>query len=276
MKIFALISLTFRELVARLTIIILAGISTVIIIFTLLSVSARETPDGLTLLVFGNPASAPVPADQFAGLVRLSQAGLAGGLFVGIILFGVFATAGVIPDTLDKGTVELFLSKPMARWELLLGRYLGAVAVVLANVIYFIGALWCIMGVRLGVWNTAFLLSSFTITFVFAALFSVVSLLGVLTRNTAIAVIGAFLYLIVVASGLYHRETLLFLFSDNSIYRGGLDLLYYILPQTSALQDAVQQHIVQQTIDWKPFAQSFLSSAGIFLLGAFFLHRKDF
>ena len=276
MKILALISHTFRELAARLTLIVLAGISTLILLVVALSVSSSETADGKTLMVFGNPSGPPVSADQFARLVQLFEATAAGGLFLGVIVFGVFATAGIIPDTLERGIVDLYLSKPIARWQLLLGRTLGAIAVMLANVLYFIGGLWLIMGARLGVWNTPFLLSAFTLTLVFSALYSVVVFLGVATRNTAIAIIGAFLYLIGVAALLYHRESFLFLFSSNTVYRGFFDVLYALLPQTSAMQDAVKQQIMNLPMDWKPFAQSVLSSAAIFLCGACVLRKRDF
>ena len=276
MKILVLILHTFRELIAKLTLIFLAGISTIAILGILLSVSAAWSSEGVTLLLFGNPASPPVPAEKFVDMVRMLQAGAAGGLFMGVVLFGVFATAGVIPDTLERGTVDLYLSKPIARWQLLLGRYLGGVGVVLANILYFIGALWLIMGIRLGVWNIQFFFAAFTMSFVFAVLFAIVTLVGVASRNTAIAIISAFLYLMVISAALYHRESSLYFLSGNSIYRGALDGLYYLLPQTSAMQDQVQQQIVSQSMDWRPFAQSLLSSTAIFFWAAFILKRKDF
>ena len=277
MKIFALITHTLRELIAKATLLFLAGISTLIILVLTLSLSSKESSDGMTIIVFGNPIGPAIPAEKMIELVQLFQSGLAAGLFAGVVLFGVFATAGIIPDMLEKGTVDLYLSKPIARWELLLGKYLGAIVVVLANAIYFIGALWLIFGLKLGVWNVQFLLSAFTLTFVFACLFSIVAHLGVASRNMAISIIGGFLYLFVISGALYHRERLLYLVSDNSLYRGIVDGLYYLLPQLSAMQDnIIKQQITQQTMDWKPFVQSLLSSAVIFGGGIIILRRKDF
>ena len=276
MKILALITHTFRELTAKATLIVLASISTLIIVFVLLAISARETEGGITLLLFGNPMGLEMPLEKFSEFIEGMESTFAGGLFGGLVLFGVFATAGIVPDMLEKGTVDLYLSKPIARWELLLGKYLGAVTVVFANVLYFIGALWLIFGVKLGVWNVQFLLSVFTLTFVFASLYSIVANLGVASRNTAISIIGAFLYLFVVSGLLEHRARTLYLVSENSIYRTFIDCLYYALPQLSSVQDEIKQQITHETVRWEPFLQCLVSSMVIFAGGASILRKRDF
>ena len=276
MKILALITQTLHELSAKATLIVLASISTFIIIGTSLAVSSGSSADGETLMLFGNAITPPTTAENLGGLIRQMQAGMAGGLFAGVILFGVFATAGIVPDTLEKGTVDLYLSKPIARWELLLGRSLGAVAVMLVNILYFIGAIWLLFGLKIGYWNHSLLLAALTMAFVFASLFSIVAFLGVLSRNMAIPIIGAFLYLLIIGSVLESREHGLYLISENVIYRGAIDGLYYLLPQLSAMQRVVSQLITQASVDWKPFVQSILSSALIFGGAAAMLHRKDF
>ncbi|MEK7672159.1 MAG: ABC transporter permease subunit, partial [Bacteroidota bacterium] len=161
MKLLTLILATFRELFSKATLYVLLGISTLILLVMLMSISSEKSDEGIILKVFGNPTSpAPVPIEQFETLVYGIQTGLAKGLFVGIMLFGVFATASIIPDSMEKGTVDLYLSKPIARWELLLGKYLGAVAVMFASILYFIGGLWLVFGLRIGIWNLQFLFSA--------------------------------------------------------------------------------------------------------------------
>ncbi len=276
MKILTLIVMTLRELIAKATMIVLAGISTIIIIGTFLAVSSQQTADGIVLTVFGNPAGPPVSEENLRALVETWQAAMANGLFSGIVLFGVFATSGIIPETLEKGTVDLYLSKPIARWELLLGKYLGAVSVMFVNIMYFIGILWVVFGMKLGVWNLQFLLSIFTLTFLFAGLFSIVAFLGVLSRNMAITIIGAFLYLIVIGNALQSREFGLYLLWTNPIYRGGIDGLYYIFPQLAAVQQNIMKLISHQEADWKPFLQALLSSGLLFGGGAALLQKRDF
>ncbi|HEX7572658.1 MAG TPA: ABC transporter permease subunit, partial [Bacteroidota bacterium] len=228
MKIITLVRGTIRELAAKATLYVLAGISTLMLIFAALAIGADSTADGMSITFFGKPASPPVTHETLADLAGKLEAGFAGGLFFGVVVFGVFGTAGVIPDALEKGTVDLYLSKPIARWQLLLGKYLGSVTVMFLNILYFIGGLWLIVGVKVGVWNTQFLLSSFLLTYVFASLYAVVALFGVVSRNMAIAIIAGILYLLLVAGPLESRQTGLYLLSESGIYRGILDGLYYI------------------------------------------------
>ena len=276
MKIFTLVLATFRELLSKATLYILLGISTIILLGMLLCVSSEQSDDGIVLKVFGNPTSpVPVPREQFEQLVFAMQTGLAKGLFFGIMLFGVFATASIIPDSLEKGTVVLYLSKPLARWELLLGKYLGAAAVMFACILIFIGGLWLVFGVKAGVWNSQFLLSSVTMSFMFACIFSIVLFLGVLFHNTAIPIIGCFLFLAVIDNVLENRK-IIFGFTQNKTLHGVLDGLYYILPQISAMQKNVADQIMHEEMSWKPFAQALASSLAIFGCGVWLMKRKDF
>ncbi len=276
MKITTLILATFRELLSKATLYILLGISTLVLLGTLVSLSSEETDDGVMLKVFGNPVSPPTQLEELVPLVNGMQSGLAGGLFVGIMLFGVFATAGIVPDSLEKGTVDLYLSKAIARWELLLGKYLGSVAVMLTVVLYFIGGIWLGFGVKIGIWNWEFLLSAFTMTYMFGCIFSMVLFLGVVFRNAAIPIIGCFVYLMFVDNLLENREQILYMLSEDKIYRTILDGLYYVFPQIAGMQKGLQNQIVHKTMEWQPFAQALLSSAAIFGCGVLIIRRKDF
>lgn len=276
MKIITLVRGTVRELAAKATLYVLAGISTIILIFAALAVGADSTPDGMTITFFGKQASAPVTHETLSTMAGALEAGFASGLFFGIVVFGVFGTAGVIPDALEKGTVDLYLSKPIARWQLLLGKYAGSVAVIFLNITYFIGGLWLIVGLKVGVWNGGFLASALLMTYVFASLYSVVAFFGVLSRNMAIAIIAGILYLILVAGPLDSRQTGLYLLSENGIYRGILDGLFYAFPQVPAMESGAMHIIAGGHAEAAPFVQSFLSSAGILALSAWILNKRDF
>jgi ABC-type transport system involved in multi-copper enzyme maturation permease subunit len=275
-KVIVLILHTFRELIAKATLIVLAAISTLILVGVFAALSTTESPEGAQLLVFGTPTGPPVPAERLAEAASAMQAGLAGGLFVGVLLFGVFATAGTIPDALEKGTVDLYLSKPLARWQFLLGKYLGAVSVVFANILYFVGVMWLIVGLRVGVWNTGFLLSALTLGYVFACLFGFVAFLGVLSRNTAIVIIGSFLYLFILDGLLEGRAIGLYMISEGVVYRGIVDAAYYLFPQIPAMQQNAVRQIVEGTMTWEPFLQGLLSGGFFLGAGMALLHTRDF
>jgi ABC-type transport system involved in multi-copper enzyme maturation permease subunit len=276
MKIITLVRGTIRELAAKATLYVLAGISTLMLIFAALAIGADSTADGMSITFFGKPASPPVTHDTLADLAGKLEAGFAGGLFFGVVVFGVFGTAGVIPDALEKGTVDLYLSKPIARWQLLLGKYLGSVAAIFLNILYFIGGLWLIVGAKVGVWNIPFLLSSFLLTYVFAALYAIVTFFGVVSRNMAIAIIGVILYFMLIAGPLEGRQTGLYLLSESGVYRGILDGLYYIFPQIPAMESGAIHLISGEQAQVTPFVQSFLSGGGILGVAAWLLQRRDF
>jgi ABC-type transport system involved in multi-copper enzyme maturation permease subunit len=276
MRMLALILHTFRETAAKATLWVLAGISTLVLLVVALGLSTGSSADGVVLMFFGNPTSPPLDQASLEQAVAALEAGLAGGLMLGVFLFGLFATAGIIPEALEKGIVDLYLSKPIARWELLLGKSMGAVTVVLANIIYFIGALWAVVGIKTGVWDVQFLLTSLLMTFVFACLYSIVTFFAVLSRNMGLAIIAAFLYLFIITTALESRALGLYMLSGSTTYRSVIDGLYYILPQISSMQHQITAVILKQEADWRPFAQSLASAGAIFGGAVALLQRKDF
>ncbi len=276
MKLKALILNTFRELIAKVTLLVIAAFSTGILVFMAVALSVKQDSLGTIVTLLGNELGPPLSPESLIEFVKMMQWGFANGLYSGIVLFGVFATAGILPDLLEKGAVDLYLSKPLSRWELISGKYIGAITVMFANVLYFIGALWIVIGLKVGVWNANFLLSIFSLTFTFACLYTIVTFFGVITRSTAISIIGAFAYLFIISPLLFNREQTLFLFLKDDISRKIVDTLYNILPQISALQEDLKTQIIDGSFTWKPFIQSAVSSAIIFLGASEILKRKDF
>src|SRR5207248_11302822 len=74
------------------------------------------------------------------------------------VLIGVIITASFIPNLLQKGAVELALSKPVRRPSLLVSKYLGGLAFVLLLTAVTVANVWTVIGVRSGIWAPGFLL----------------------------------------------------------------------------------------------------------------------
>src|SRR4029453_11841731 len=77
----------------------------------------------------------------------------------------LFATAHLVPRLQEKGTIDLYLSRPVGRVPLLLSRYAGGLLLAAANLLYLIGTIWLIVVWKTHVFHPRFLLSGLVILF---------------------------------------------------------------------------------------------------------------
>lgn len=111
------------------------------------------------------------------------------GIFIAILI-----TASIIPEMLEAGSLNLLLSKPVYRWGLLLAKYVGGcVFILLCAILLFVG-LWLWMGVQMGIWERAILLSIPTYVFVFAMYYAVSVLAGIWFRSPILCITFAVLF----------------------------------------------------------------------------------
>jgi ABC-2 family transporter protein len=105
------------------------------------------------------------------------------------VLIGVIITASFIPNLLQKGAVELWLSKPIRRPALLVYKYLGGLTFVFLLTTVTVVAVWTVIGLRSGIWAPGFLVVIPAVTLSFAVLYSVSTLAAVFTRSTVVAIL---------------------------------------------------------------------------------------
>jgi ABC-type transport system involved in multi-copper enzyme maturation permease subunit len=117
--------------------------------------------------------------------------GIAGTL--GVLLALVW-TAGFMPTFLEPSTAAVLLAKPLARWQLLLGKYLGVLTFVAFQAALFVVLTWLALGVRTGVWYAAYLWCIPLLVVQFAIFYSFSVLIAVMTRSTVACVLGSVLY----------------------------------------------------------------------------------
>lgn len=199
-----------------------------------------------------------------------------------IILFGIFGVAGLIPSMLEKGTVDLFLSKPLTRAELLMARALGAVSGIALNLIYFFLGIWCIFGLKLGVWHWGFLSSVIYVVYAFICFFSIVTIAGLITRSAGISIMLAYSFSII-SWGLELREKGLYILWDNVVYHRLLDALYYLTPQLNAMLDNSSRVIGKNPFipytsefTFMPFIYSLFSTCFLYFLSCWYFSRQDY
>jgi ABC-type transport system involved in multi-copper enzyme maturation permease subunit len=105
------------------------------------------------------------------------------------VLIGVVITASFVPSMMQKGAMELWLSKPLRRPGLLVAKYLGGLTFVFLLTAATVLGVWTAIGMRSGIWSPGFLVVIPAVTFSFALLYSVSVLGAVLTRSTVVAIL---------------------------------------------------------------------------------------
>ena len=127
--------------------------------------------------------------------VRFLQVWLAGiaadtaGIFLVLIW-----TAGFLPTFLDPNQVTVLLAKPVPRWSLLIGKYLGVLTFVGLQAGFFIFGTWLALGLRTGVFDSLYLMALPLLIVHFAIFYSFSTLLAVWTRSTVVCVFGSIVF----------------------------------------------------------------------------------
>jgi ABC-type transport system involved in multi-copper enzyme maturation permease subunit len=105
------------------------------------------------------------------------------------IALAIISTAGMFPDLITGGTIDLYLSKPMGRLRLFLTKYLTGLLFVTLQVSVFALVSFVIFGIRGKEWRPSiFLAIPLTVT-MFSYLFCFCVLIGVWTRSTVAAIL---------------------------------------------------------------------------------------
>jgi len=268
----ALILDTFREAFARRIFWGFFGCCTALLLFLLFILRIDVVAGALaTVSIFGNT----LPTTNVQNLVQQTQSVIAMILYFAGMGLSVFASAGLVSAVFEQGRIELLLSKPVSRVHLLLGRYIGNVLVVAANIVYLVAGSWIIFGVKTSVWGGGFLVSSLCTIFMFAVLLAVIVLVGVLWDSAAVAIMVTFAIMIVTPI-LAQKVTLERLLSSEWS-RDLVRVLYYALPKTSDVSVIIRHLILNQPIDsWMPVWSTAIFGATVLGLGVWKFQRRSF
>jgi ABC-type transport system involved in multi-copper enzyme maturation permease subunit len=268
----ALIRDTFREAFTRRIFWGFFGCCTALLLFLLFIMRVDVVQGAIaTVSIFGRTT----PSLGVTNLVEQTQSVIAMILYFAGMALSVFASAGLVAAVFEPGRIELLLSKPVSRTHLLLGRYLGNVLVVAANIVYLIAGSWVIFGVKTNVWGAGFLVSSLFTIFIFAVLLAVLVLVGVLWDSSAVAIMITFAIMIVTPI-LAQKNTIERLLSSEWS-RDVVRILYYVLPKTSDVSLIIRHLILKQPIgSWMPVWSTALFGAVVLALGLWRFQRRSF
>jgi ABC-type transport system involved in multi-copper enzyme maturation permease subunit len=109
-------------------------------------------------------------------------------------ILAIISTAGIYPDLMTSGSIDLFVSKPISRLRLFFTEYAAGLLFVALQVTIFSMACFLVIGLRGGVWEPGLFLAVPIMVCFFSYLFSVSTLLGVVTRSTVAALLLTFLF----------------------------------------------------------------------------------
>lgn len=278
---FGILLLTLKELTAKKITLGLFLVST--LIWVMLSFALNlDIVDGTLagIRIFGQEAlpEGAEPGDNGVPMLQelvigVQQAAAGGSYWMGILL-ALFATAPLISSMLERGRIDLLLSKPIGRLSFLGGHLLGVFVVVFVLATYLMGMVWFVISLKSGIWNGRFLLAILLVIAMFTVMYSVVLLLGISTRSTALALI--------VTYGLIFCSLILAAHEQlapqiNQPWRDVYLTLYHILPNFAEVTMPVVQLVKGENVEsWYPLISSSLFGGVIYTWAAINFYRRDF
>ncbi len=107
-------------------------------------------------------------------------------------LLALFATAPLLNGLLERGRIDLLLSKPISRPRLIAAHIAGVWMTMLFLAVYLIGMVWVVMSIKSQIWNSLFLWSIPVLVGMFAVMYGVVAFINVWTQSTGLSLIVAY------------------------------------------------------------------------------------
>jgi len=284
---YSIIALTFRELWSRKITLALFIVSTLIWLTLMFALGLDVVEGSLAgIRIFGQSAE-PTQShwDQEAGEVVRSALSLeavvigiesfvAGAAYWAATLLGLFATAPLLGTTLQRGRVDLMLSKPVGRSGILAAHVLGVVVVFAVLTAYLMGMVWLVMSVKAGIWYPRFLIAIPISILMFTVMYSVVVLATVTTDSTALALIVSY-GLIFVSIVFLGREQIVPQLSMTG--RMAFMALYHVLPNFAEVTGTVTQLARNASVTtWYPTMSAGLFGIVMYVLTFRSFQRRDY
>lgn len=157
-------------------------------------------------------------------------------LFYGGLAFGIVACADFGPSLLAPGRIEHLLSLPVRRYELLLGTFLGVLALSMIGAVYGAGGFTLIFAIKTGSWSLRPIAAALLASVTFAGIYGAMLTAAVALRSAALsAAVGVVLFVLGIIAGYRDR---LDTFFESGAARESFRAVTFVLPRVSALADA--------------------------------------
>jgi len=151
------------------------------------------------------------------------------------VALALISTSSIFPEFLREGAVEMLLSKPVGRLRLFIWKYLGSLLFVAVQVLLLTVFVFIAIGLRLGEWNFSVFWAVPLVTFVFSLVYCVAVLIGVVSRSTLFALLGA---------GVFWAGTLLVQWTEDALYK-----FAYMMPSMGISVDVQTGEVIESEPD---------------------------
>jgi ABC-2 type transport system permease protein len=280
---FANIEEVFREAAARWTLLAYFVLSSLVIVIFAAAVNLDVVDGALAgAKLFGNEVEMQGSTVDLEKLVLTFESGFSGFLYVIGTFLAIFATAHLVPRLQEKGTIDLYLSRPVGRVQLLLSRYVAGLVLAAANVFYLIGAMWIIVIWKTHVVHPQFLLSGVVIMFGIATLLAFAFLVGVVTSSTGVSIMTSFavFFTALFLAGHDRIEAAV----DSALSAQIIHVLWAVLPKILDLLRATvamvsgdtAPEMIRESLTLMPFLSTATFGVVSLALASFLFKRKEF
>lgn len=198
-----------------------------------------------------------------------------------LIAFYIIIVSSFIPSMLQKGHIDLLLSKPISRTKIVLGHLLAGTIFAFLSSLLLLGIIWLIVSSKTGVWHIPFLYSILWFTLIFLVMYSFVILIGFLTKNTILSILIN-LILFFPISWIFYLLNLVTkkgeqFFSLGAVTEFIIKFFYYILPKPWDLADLCENSIKGEALSSiQPIISSVLFIGVMISLSIWYFNRKDY
>jgi ABC-2 type transport system permease protein len=215
-------------------------------------------------------------------LVLGFESGFSGVLYFLCTFLAIFATAHLVPRMQEKGTIDLYLSRPTSRMKLILSRYLSGLILAGSNVIYLIGSIWLIVMWKTHVVHPRFVVAGAMILFVIATLLAFAFLVGVITSSTAVSIMASYGMFFFSLMLIGHERIEAALSKEWQVAL--IKTLYWIIPKTAEIGGAVVGYVSGNALSERmaamltptPFISTAIFGLVSLALACWVFQRKEF
>ncbi len=192
-----------------------------------------------------------------------------------LLFLAVMASAGHIPAMLEKGRAEYYLSKPISRRSLLMGKWF-AVFVTYGSMVGGSGLIIYSLVSLMHQPPDLRILFLFTMYGVSLAMWvAITTCAAVLSGSTVMSIMTAFFVWVAAAILSYHDAIKAALESPTA--GNVVDTLYYLVPKASAVEQAGFQLALGRPVDdWWAFVSTVLVGAAILQAAVMILDQQDY